>query len=503
MGQAKADDGSRLARMPSGIAGLDVVLKGGFLRGGIYIIQGPPGAGKTIFGNQVCYDHVTAGGRALYLTLLAENHDRMLMHMGGMRFFNPEEIARSLEYISAFRILEEEGLKGLLTLIRREIQSRKISVLVIDGLVAAEHSAPSELEFKKFIHGLQTQAVVTECTIFLLTSGVDAGVSPEHTMVDGLIELSDEQYGWRSVRDLLVRKFRGSSYLRGRHSFRINENGIEVFPRTEARLSQPSSEPSQNMRLASTGAQSLDQMIGGGVSTGSTTLIVGPTGSGKTALGLQFLSASTADEPGLHFGFFESNARLLAKSDSLGLKLRRAVEDRHVELIWQPPTEDLIDALAEQLLSAVQRRNVKRLVIDGLAGFQRLTISPERIPPFFAALVNELRGLGVTTFASLEVSDLIGPIARAPVSDLSMIAENLILLRYVELRSRLYRLISLLKIRDSAFDPTLRELLLGPDGLAIGESFSSVEALLTGFGRRIEDQLDGQDENAAAPAADA
>jgi circadian clock protein KaiC len=84
-----------------------------------------------------------------------------------------------------------------------------------------------------------------------------------------------------------------------------------------------------------------------------------------------------------------------------------------------------------------------------------------------------------------------------------MIAENLILLRYVELRSRLYRLISLLKIRDSAFDPTLRELLLGPDGLAIGESFSSVEALLTGFGRRIEDQLDGQDESAAAPAADA
>ena len=184
MSQSKTDGKPTLARMPTGIAGLDVILKGGFLRGGIYIIQGPPGAGKTILGNQVCYDHVAAGGRALYVTLLAENHDRMLMHMGELQFFDRDEITRSLEYISAFRILEEEGLKGLLTLIRREIQGRKISVLVLDGLVAAEHSAPSELEFKKFIHGLQTQAVVTDCTMFLLTSAGEDSISPEHTTIN-------------------------------------------------------------------------------------------------------------------------------------------------------------------------------------------------------------------------------------------------------------------------------------------------------------------------------
>ncbi len=487
MTRAKSDDAAPLARMPSGIAGLDIILKGGFLTGGIYIIQGPPGAGKTILGNQVCYDHVAAGGRALYVTLLAENHDRMLMHMRNMRFFEPGAITRSLEYISAFRILEEEGLKGLLTLIRREIQSRKISVLVLDGLVAAEHTAPSELEFKKFIHGLQTQAVVTECTIFLLTSGREDSVSPEHTMVDGMIELSDESYGWRSVRDLNVRKFRGSAYVRGRHAFRITENGIEVYPRTEARLSQPSVEPAEKSRLCTTGSKSLDTMIGGGLSMGSTTLVVGPTGSGKTALGLQFLGASTEREPGLHFGFFESKPRLLSKSDSLGLKVRKLADNGLVELLWQPPTEDLIDALAEQLLETVRQRKVKRLVIDGLAGFQRLTVSPERIAPFFTAMVNELRGLGVTTIATLEVSDLIGPIARAPVSELSTITENLMLLRYVELHSRLYRLISVLKIRDGDFDRTLRELVLSGAGLEVGESFSQVEALLSGFARQVEE----------------
>jgi circadian clock protein KaiC len=483
--------------MPSGIAGLDAILNGGFLRGGIYIIQGPPGAGKTIFGNQICYDHVLNGGRALYLTLLAENHDRMLMHMGNMEFFNPEEITRSLEYISAFRILEEEGLKGLLTLIRREIQVRKISVLVIDGLIAAEHSAPSELEFKKFIHGLQTQAVVTDCTMFLLTSGLDGAVSPEHTMVDGLIELADEHYGWRSVRDLLVRKFRGSSYLRGRHSFRISERGLEVFPRTESMLAKPSREPLDCTSLSSTGVDTLDAMIGGGVPVGSTTLILGPTGSGKTTVGLQFLSAAPDGEAGLHFGFFESPARLLGKADSVGLKLRSLVDSGQVELAWQPPTEDLIDALAEQLLEAVRRRKVKRLVIDGLSAFRRLNVNPDRVPSFFAALINELRALNVTTFASLEVSDLIGPISKAPVSDLSIIAENLILLRYVELRSRLYRLISVLKVRDGDCDPTLRELLIGSQGLSVGASFSEVQAQTTGFGRLQND------DPAMPPGADA
>jgi circadian clock protein KaiC len=175
------------------------------------------------------------------------------------------------------------------------------------------------------------------------------------------------------------------------------------------------------------------------------------------------------------------------KADSLGLGIRRLVDEGHVELLWQPPTEDLIDALAEQLLDTVRRRKVRRLVIDGLAGFQRLNVNQARIAPFFTALVNELRGLGVTTFASLEVSDLIGPIARAPVSELSTICENLMLLRYVELRSRLYRLISLLKVRDKDFDPTLRELMVTSNGLVVGESFSSVEALLTGVGHQIDE----------------
>jgi circadian clock protein KaiC len=478
-----------LVRVPSGIAGLDLILNGGFLRGGIYIIQGPPGSGKTIFGNQVCYDHVGAGGRALYVTLLAENHDRMLMHMQNMHFFHPEEITRSLEYVSAFKVLEEEGLKGLLSLLRREIQTRKASVVVLDGLVAAEHSAPSELEFKKFIHGLQTQASVTECTMFLLTSTRDSVVAPEHTMVDGMIEMVEHQYGWRFVRELFVRKFRGSSYIRGRHALRITDNGLEVFPRTEGRLARPTVEDDGKRSRVQTGIDGLDDMLWGGLSSGSASLVFGPTGAGKTVMGLQFLALSSAAEPGLHFGFFEQPANILSKAERLGLSLPERVAAGDVELLWQAPTEDLVDALAEKLLEAVRRRGVRRLVIDGLAGLQRIEVRPERTATFFTALVNELRGLGATTLVTMEVPDLIGPIVRTPVTEISAFTDNLFLLRYVEVRSRLTRLISILKTRDSEFDPTLRELNIGVGGLRIGEGFQRAEAVLTGFPREPDQRI--------------
>src|SRR5438445_13126138 len=144
-----------LERVPSGVPGLDTILRGGFLRGGIFIVQGSPGAGKTILGNQICFHHVAKGGRALYATLLAENHARMLLHIGQLGFFEEAIIPDRLYYISAFQVLEQEGLPAVLHLLRREVQVRGASILVLDGLSAIEESAASSREFKELIHGCQ------------------------------------------------------------------------------------------------------------------------------------------------------------------------------------------------------------------------------------------------------------------------------------------------------------------------------------------------------------
>jgi circadian clock protein KaiC len=205
-------------------------------------------------------------------------------------------------------------------------------------------------------------------------------------------------------------------------------------------------------------------------------------GSGKTSLGLHFFSQSSAQEPGLFFGFYETPLRLRHKAAGLGIKLDGLIEQGHLEILWHPPTEDILDALGNRLLEAVRRRRVKRLVIDGLLGFQEIAADrPHRIGRFLTALANELRVLNVTTVYTAETRNLIGGVIEGPTIGLSTIAENLILLRYVEIRSQLRRLISVVKMRDSDFDSSLREFRITATGIELAHTFDSAEAILSGF----------------------
>src|SRR5271163_2342767 len=171
-----------------------------------------------------------------------------------------------------------------------------------------------------------------------------------------------------------------------------------------------------------------------------------------------------------------------AFSVGIVIKLDGLIEQGHFEILWHPPTEDILDTLGNRLLEAVRRRAVKRLVIDGLLGFQEIAADrPHRIGRFLTALANELRVLNVTTVYTAETQNLIGGVIEGPTIGLSTIAENLILLRYVELRSQLRRLISVVKMRDSAFDSSLREFRITATGIEIADTFDSAEAILSGF----------------------
>jgi circadian clock protein KaiC len=479
-----------LERVPTGIPGLDTVLRGGFLKAGIYIVRGEPGTGKTILGNQFCFNHAAAGHHAIYVTLLAETHDRMMQHMQTMSFFEPARIPEGLYYVNGFRVLEEDGIKGFIDLLRREIRTHSATLLVLDGLVVTEESSGSDREFRKFIHQLQAHIAVEGCTALLLTNGRRNEYHPEHTMVDGIIELHDVLFGTQAERELEVRKLRGTDALRGRHSFRITDGGIVVYPRIEALLARPSADDQWPDERCATGVNQLDAMLGGGIPRGTATLVLGASGSGKTSLGLHFLSQSSAQEPGLLFGFYETPLRLRHKAAGLGIKLDRLIEQGHLEIFWHPPTEDVLDALGNRLLEAVRLRRVKRLVIDGLLGFQEIAADrPHRIGRFLTALANELRVLNVTTVYTAETRNLIGGVIEGPTIGLSTIAENLILLRYVEIRSQLRRLISVVKMRDSDFDSSLREFRITATGIELARTFDSAEAILSGFPQLKTEEL--------------
>jgi circadian clock protein KaiC len=152
-----------LERVPTGIPGLDTVLRGGFLRAGIYIVRGEPGTGKTILGNQFCFNHVAAGHHAVYVTLLAETQT--------MSFFEPARIPDGLYYVNGYRVLEEDGMKGFIDLLRHEIRGHNATLLILDGLIAIAESSASDGDFKKFIHELQAQIAIQGCTALLLTNG--------------------------------------------------------------------------------------------------------------------------------------------------------------------------------------------------------------------------------------------------------------------------------------------------------------------------------------------
>jgi circadian clock protein KaiC len=327
-----ADARMPLARVPTGIPGLDTILRGGFLKAGIYIVRGDPGTGKTILANQFCFNHVAAGRRAVYVTLLAETHDRMMQHMQTMSFFDPTCIPDGLYYVNGFRVLEEDGLKGFINLLRHEIGQHDATLLVLDGLVATEESSKSEQDFKKFIHELQAHIAIEGCTALLLTNGRRSAYHPEHTMVDGLMELHDVLFGSQAERELEVRKLRGTGALRGRHPFRITDAGIVVYPRIEALLARPSADDQWSDERCAIGVDQLDAMIGGGIPRATTTLVLGASGSGKTSLGLHFLSQSSAEEPDLFFGFYETPLRLRVKAAGIGIELDRPIEQDHLEV---------------------------------------------------------------------------------------------------------------------------------------------------------------------------
>ncbi|HWP18356.1 MAG TPA: ATPase domain-containing protein [Burkholderiaceae bacterium] len=455
-----------LDRLPSGIPGLDTVLGGGFFQSGVYIVQGLPGSGKTIFANQLCYAHVAGGGTAVYVTLLAESHARMLQHIRTLRFFDESVIPDRLSYISAFHDLEADGLKGLMSVLRREMRARAATVLVLDGLVAAAEAAETDRELKKFIHEIQTSAVFHGCTVFLLTSGNSPKTNAEHTMVDGLIELEERLFEARAERALQVRKFRGGGSLRGKHAFRISDAGLEVFPRIESLYGEPPSARTAEVAL-STGVPSLDALITfGGLPAQSATVVTGSTGTGKTTLGLHFLACSTPQEPGLLFGFFESPPRLRAKAASLGFDLVALERQGAVELMWHSQGEHILDELGHRLLQRVSERGVRRLVIDGLSGFFESAIYPERINRFFSCLLNELRRRGATVLMTMETRDAISSTVSSAFG-ISGFVDNLVFLRFVEHQGELQRLLTITKMRDSHFGPGLHGLEIGPRGASI------------------------------------
>jgi circadian clock protein KaiC len=465
------DDHPPLERFPSGVPGLDTILDGGIFAGGIYLISGRPGLGKTILANQISYGHAVSGGKVVYLTLLTESHARLMLTLRQMSFFKPDLVGDSVHYLSGFQAFDSGKLDGLMAMVHKVVRDQKATLLVIDGLVTAGSLGESATALKIFIHELQVLVDLVGCTALLLTGaeGDDVDNYAQRTMVDGLIALSAHRVGLQTVRQVEIEKHRGSNQVTGASFYEISSQGIRIYPRTESTLGiRAAAEGARPSAPMATGIAGLDAMMNGGVQPHSTMMALGSPGSGKTLFGLSFLATGAKQgEAGLYWGFSETPDRIAAKARSTGLDLPAQGKRGGIEIQWHAPQEQLADRLAEGLLERVSERKVKRLFIDGLAGFRGAVVYPERIGPFFTSLSNELRARGVTTVVSEEARGLFGPGLDPPADGTTAMVESIVFLRYEEHRTRLRRLISLIKMREGRYDSSVRELSITERGLAV------------------------------------
>lgn len=458
---------NQLKRLESGIKGFDALLKGGLVAGASYIVQGRPGSGKTILANQLGFNHVRDNGRVLFATLLAEPHDRLFHFLSTLSFFDRSAVGQSIQFVSAFDTLENDGLDEVVKLLRREITRQQSSLLILDGLLNARSKAETPLDTKQFISELQGHAAFAGCTVLFLTSSQLDDGSPEHTMVDGVIEMGEEIVGSRTVRRIKMRKTRGSGAIPGAHEFEINDQGISIYPRLESMLIRADLPLDTPHVLVSSGIDALDAHIGGGLVRSSVTLIIGPSGAGKTSLGLQFLSRCTAEEPGLYFGFHESPQRAKAKARSLGRDFASLEAAGAVHIDWNPASAGLIDRLCYELLERVERQQVKRVFIDSINALSRTAADPSRVLDVLETLLSELRARGVTVVAAWEASRLLDNSAGAVTPDISGVVDNLLLVQFVQHRTELQRQVSILKIRDNGYDPSPLEVVMSHAGITM------------------------------------
>ncbi|MFM0198467.1 ATPase domain-containing protein [Paraburkholderia fungorum] len=457
---------SSRSNVETGVPGLDEILGGGLVSGGVYLLEGMAGAGKTILSSQIGFHRVSRGEKVLYMTLIAESHDKLLAHLRGLSFFDETAVAQQMLFVSGYHELMQGGLDGFLKLIASSIYDYRPSLMIIDGFRSAREFSETELSLSKFIHELNALVAAMNCTTLLLAPLSGNEPHPEHTLVDGLIELNRYNDGMRRAREIEVHKMRARNHLMGKHFFRIAESGLLMFPRLESKGAVQSGPVDLKTRLGF-GLPHLDNLLGGGFAQGSTTTLIGQSGVGKTLLCLQFLAAGVArGEPCLYLGFYEGPQRLIGKAEAVSIALADAYHDGRLMIQWQPAIELAVDEVAANALAMVRQTGAKRLVIDGVEGFRDSALRTERFGLLLNALLHQLREACVTTILTEELPLYAGP-GHAKSVRVSALTENLVLLRYAETETGLRRMISVVKQRESAHDTSLRELVISSQGLDV------------------------------------
>jgi circadian clock protein KaiC len=453
-----------MRRLTTGNPRLDDVLGGGLVLDAITMVVGAPGTGKTILAEQCLFANATPERPGVYLSTVSDPFDKLLRYGQSLEFFDAERVGRSVFYEDLGDAVHRDGLSGALERLDSLIKQRRPAIVVIDSFKALRSFAPSDADFRRFLHEMAGR--VTALAISSLWVGEyeadTSAAEPEFAVADAVIRLGTRHTAERSFRHLTVDKLRGSDFLSGDHVYRISAAGLCVFPRL-ADTHDPTPYAAVGERVSS-GIAALDASFEDGYWSGSTTLVAGPSGAGKTLMGLHFVFGGAGQgEPGV-FVTLQENAPQLRRI--LG-RFGWSTDDPNVIILDRSPVDLYVDELIYEVLDLL-REGVRRVVIDSLNDL--LVAAPDqlRMRELLYSFVQRCARLGVSVMFTYETMELFR-ITRLSELGVSHIADNVVLLQHLQDGSRMRRAISVLKTRGSANSAMISEFVISTDGITLGE----------------------------------
>lgn len=466
--------------LPTAIPRLDTVLGGGLPPGEILLVLGGAGTGKTTLGMQTAFHMAARGENVAFVSTFSEPPAKLLSHLEGFSFYDEQMVGKRL-HVRNFYPLVGKSLGALTDALRETVEETGARLLILDGL-ASIRDVQDDREVRTFIYELGAALAALDATT-LITSSVTKSESqhlPELTMADGVLLLGQDTSGNRSLRWLQVQKMRGRNHLGGRHSLAIDAGGIRLFPRLES-LVEPA-EAGLSESRSPFGLEALDTMMEGGPPTGSLTMVAGAPATGKTLVGLGFIAEGLArDENGVVITFRETEQQLVDRAAVFGMDLTGAVREERLRIIHRPPVDLDVDEVAVKIREEVENVGAQRLMVDTIDDLEAGILNDGRRRGYMAALATMLRQIEVTAVAVLEVPQVAGPELDLGGAPIAVFAENLLLLRNVEYRGRLLRILSVVKMRDSAFDSAVRQYHLTSARLQVMDPEETEPGLLEGI----------------------
>ncbi len=473
-------------QVTTGIPNLDYILRGGLPQHRLYVVEGDPGAGKTTLALQFLMEGARLGERCLYVTLSEtanELQEVSASHgwtLDGVELLELDTLAERLHENANYTVYHPADVELAETVkhIRSEVERVNPARVVLDSVSELKILSETNARYRREILGLKQFLAQQKCTAFVLDDRTTReGEQQLQSIAHGVIRLERHarEYG-DTRRQIQVVKLRGVQFRDGLHDFTINTGGIVVYPRLSA-----SEHPKKfNQDTVESGVKELDRLLGPGLDRGSSSLIMGPAGCGKTTLSTQFaLAALARGEAVSYFLFEESQSTFRHRADGLGLDIDSYMSSGLLRISQIDPAVLSPGEFAHQVRCAVEEHHVSMVVIDSLNGYMSAMPSERFLLIQVHELLTYLGQQGVVTLLILAQHGMLGSGMQTPV-DVSFLADTVILLRFFEAQGEVRQAISVVKKRRSAHERTIREMRLGAGGVRVGEPLREFEGVLTG-----------------------